>query len=207
MKKLIIIAAALLVAVSPLGAQTKRELRSAKLEAASAAKTIRKGKFKMVELGDVNTRLEQFFVKVNSGCTQVASLADGCVTENLAKLTALNNAAVEYASNAGGTVRGRITSDASTITGEQVDAIVAAYERLVLKEIKGELVPFITLMRSNKKGGYDARVYCIVDQESVHQARMRAIQLALEETRMAERYGSQISDWIDEGFDKLNKEN
>lgn len=204
MKKLIIIAAALLVAVSPLEAQTKQELRIAKSEAASAEKSIRKEKFKMVELGDINSRLEEFFLKVNSGCTQVVGLADGCVSGNLAKLTALNNAAVEYASNAGGTVRGRITSDASTISGEQLDAIVAAYERLVLKEIKGELVPFITLMRSDKKGGYDARVYCIVDQESVHKARIRAMELALEETRMAERYGSQISEWIDEGFEKID---
>lgn len=204
MKKLIIIAAALLVAVSPLEAQTKRELKIAKSEAVSAAKSIRKEKFKMVELGDINSRLEEFFLKVNSGCTQVVGLADGCVSGNLAKLTALNNAAVEYASNAGGTVRGRITSDASTISGEQLDAIVAAYERLVLKEIKGELVPFITLMRSDKKGGFDARVYCIVDQESVHKARIRAMELALEETRMAERYGSQISEWIDEGFEKID---
>lgn len=41
-KILIIIAAALLVAVSPLEAQTKRELKIAKSEAASAEKSIRK---------------------------------------------------------------------------------------------------------------------------------------------------------------------
>lgn len=204
MKNLIIIAAALLVAAAPLGAQTRRELRNARTDAASAARTIRKEKFRMVELGDVETRLGQFFTKVNGGCVQVVGIADGCVSANLAKMTALNNAAVEYASNSGGKVRGRITSDASTVAGGQVDAIVAAYERLVLKEINGELVPFITLLRKGRDGGYDARVYCLVDRESAHSARMRAMELALEETRMAERYGSMISDWIDEGFSKLD---
>lgn len=194
----------LLTAAAVLGAQTTREeFKSAKTEAAAAVKTIRKEKFQMVELGDLQKRMEHFFIKVNSGCTQVVGMSEGCTTANLAKMTALNNAVVDYASNAGGIVRGRIASDASTLTPDQVDAIVAAYERLVLKEMKGELVPYVTLIRSKKKGGYDSRVYCYVDVESAHTARLRAMELALEETRMAEKYGTQISDWIDEGFDKL----
>jgi len=185
-----------------LGAQTKAELRSVKSEAAAAAKTVKKEKFKMVELGDIQKRLEQYFTKVNSGCAQVVGIAENCTTSNLAKLTALNNAVVEYASNSGGMVRGRITSDASTMTPDQIDAIVAAYERIICKEMKGELVPFITLLR-DRKSGTDARVYCLVDVESAHAAKIRAMEIALEESRLAEKYGSQISDWIDEGFDKL----
>ena len=204
MKRFIIIAAALLVAVAPLGAQTKSELRSAKSDASSAAKSIKKDGFKMVELGDLQSRLEQFFLKVNSGCTQIVGMAENCVSANLAKVTALNNAANEYATNAGGAVRGRITSDVSSITGEQVDAIVAAYERIIYKEIQGELVPYVNLLKTRRKGGYDARVYCLVDLNGAHQARLRAMERALEETSFAERYGSQVSNWIDEGFDKMN---
>lgn len=203
MKRFIIFAAALLVAVAPLGAQSKNELKSAKSEAASAAKSINKEGFKMIELGDLQVRLEQFFLKVNSGCTQIVGMAENCVSANLAKVTALNNAANEYAANAGGAVRGRITSDVSSITGEQVDAIVAAYERIIYKEIQGELVPYVNLLKTRKKGGYDARVYCLVDLNGAHQARLRAMERALEETNFAERYGTQVSDWIDKGFDKL----
>ncbi len=193
----------LLVAASSLTAQTKHEIKSAKTEAQAAVRTIKKQKFQMVELGDLQKRMEQYFVKVNSGNTQVVGMSEGCTTANLAKLTALNNAIAEYSSNAGGTVRGRITSDASTMTENQIDAIVAAYERIIYKELKGELVPYITLLRSKNKDGYDARVYCIVDVESAHNARMKAMELALEESKLAEKYGSQISDWIDEGFEKL----
>lgn len=205
MKKIIIFTTALLIAAVSLSAQTKGELKSIKYEASAAARSIRKEKFKMVELGNIKDRLEQYFLKVNSGCQQVVGLSEGCVTANLAKISAINNAANDYASNAGGTIRGRITSEANTISEEQTDALVAAYERLVLKEIKGELIPFITLMRQNKKGGYDVRIYCIVDYETAHQARLCAMQRALEESQLAQKYGSQISNWVDEGFNKLNK--
>lgn len=203
MKKFIILAVALLVAAAPLGAQTKKELKSVKSEAATAAKSIKKEGFKMLELGDIQTRLGQYFLKVNSGCTQIVGISENCISANLAKVVALNNAANEYASNAGGIVRGRITSDMSSMADEQIDAIVAAYERIVYKEIQGELVPYVSLLKSRKKGGYDARIYCLVDQDGAHQARLRAMERALEETSLAQRYGSQVSDWIDEGFEKI----
>lgn len=203
MKRIVLIVSMLFAVASILGAQTRQELKSAKSEAAAAVKTIKKEKFQMVELGDIQKRMEHFFLKVNSGCTQVVGLSESCTTANLAKMTALNNAVVEYASNTGGTVRGRIASDASTLTPDQVDAIVAAYERLILVEMKGELVPYVTLIRNRRKNGYDSRVYCYVDVDSAHSARLRAMEQALEETRMAEKYGSQISDWIDEGFAKV----
>jgi len=204
MKKKMIFAALLLVVATALGAQTKQVLRSAKTEAAAAARTLKKEGFKMVELGDLQSRLEQFFVKISSGCVQVVGMSENCISSNLAKMTAINNAANEYASNAGGMVRGRIVSDAGTITGEQVDAIVAAYERIVLKEIKGELVPFVSVIKKNgKKGGYDGRAYCLVDLDYAHEARMKAMERALEETKYMEKYGSMISDWIDEGIEKI----
>lgn len=202
MKKIFCIAVVLLGVASLLGAQTKAELKSVKSEAAAAAKTIKKEKFKMVELGDLQKRLEQYFTKINSGCTQVVGIAENCTTSNLAKLTAMNNAVVEYASNSGGIVRGRVASDASTMTADQIDALVAAYERIICKELKGELVPYITLLR-DRSNSIDSRVYCLVDVESAHAAKIRAMEIALEESRLAEQYGSQISNWIDEGFDKL----
>lgn len=192
----------LLVAAFTLDAQTKSEIKSAKSEASSAVREIKKQKFQMVELGDVQKRMEHYFIKVNAGCPQVAGIAEGCSTANLAKVSALNNAINEYATNSGGFVRGRIASEANTITEDQLDAIVAAYERLVCKELKGELVPYMTFIRKNKKGLYDARVYCVVDVDLAHNARLKSMEFALEESKLAEKYGSQISDWIDEGFEK-----
>jgi hypothetical protein len=98
-------------------------------------------------------------------------------------------------------VKGRITSNTSSINGQQVDDIVAAYERLVLKEIKGEIQTCVTLVKESRKK-YDVRIYCLVDYDAAHAARMKAMTFALEELELSQQYGSQISDWIDEGLTK-----
>ncbi|MBO4569307.1 MAG: hypothetical protein J5674_05080, partial [Candidatus Methanomethylophilaceae archaeon] len=116
----------------------------------------------------------------------------------------LANAANEYAILEGGNVRGRIVSSASSLSGEQADNLVACFERLIEKEIRGELVPYVTCYRT-RGGRYDVRTYCIVDVDAASRARRRAMEVALEETALAEKYGTLVSDWIDEGFWKASE--
>ena len=208
---LITLAAAALVALAPLNGQDRdqtraqrREARAARKEAKAAARQLRRDGYRTVELGAVNDRLEKYFQKTASGCSQVVGTADGCVSLNLAKLTALANAANEYAILEGGNVRGRIVSSASSLSGEQADNLVACFERLVEKEIRGELVPYVTCYRT-RGGRYDVRTYCIVDVDAASRARRRAMEVALEETALAEKYGTLVSDWIDEGFWKASE--
>lgn len=204
--KLINLAAAVLVALAPVYGQDKeaakvqrKEARAARKEARAAARQLRRDGYRTVELGAVDTRLEQYFLKTGAGCRQVVGTADGCVSLNLAKLTALSNAANEYAILEGGDVRGRIVSSASSLSGEQTDNLVASFERLVEKEIRGELIPYVTCYRT-RGGAYDVRTFCIVDVDAAYRARRHAMEVALEETALAERYGTLVSDWIDEGF-------
>lgn len=199
MKKIILMMLAAIIAISPVAAQTKQELRAAKKEAKVAAKQLKKEGFKLLELGDMQMQLESYLAKAKAGCKQIVGTADNCITVNLGKIAALNNAINEYATLSGGIVKGRITSNASNIGGRQADDIVAAYERLVLKEIKGEIQTCVTLVRENQKH-YDVRVYCLVDYDAAHAAKMKAMQLALEELNLAQQFGAQISDWIDEGL-------
>lgn len=201
MKKFISILIATVVAVSPVLAQTKQDIKAAKKEAKIAAKTLLNQGYRLLELGDLQTQLENFLLKAKSGQKQVVGTAEGCMSLNLAKTTALNNAINEYATMSGGMVKGRIASNSSSINGQQVDDIVAAYERLVLKEIKGEIQGCITLVKETKKK-YDVRVYCLVDLDAAHAARMKAMSLALEELELSQKYGTEISNWIDEGFNQ-----
>ena len=201
MKKALTMMIAALLALAPVFGQNHADLKSAKKDAASAAKMLKREGFKPVELGDIKTRLEKYFIKVNAGCTQVIGVADNCMSTNLAQVTALSNAATQYAMLAGGDVRGRIVSSTTSLTGQQVDNIVSSFERLVEKGIRGELVPYVTAVRE-KKGRITARVYCIVDIDAAAQLRRRALEIALEEQSLAERYGSMVSNWIDEGFNK-----
>lgn len=195
------IVVALLLAAAPLGGQSRSDDRAARKEAAAAAKTLRREGFKPMELGDVRVRLEKYFLKVAAGCAQVVGVADNCMSTNLAQVTALSNAATQYALLSGGEVRGRILSSTTSLTGEQVDNIVSSFERLVEKNIRGELVPYVTAVRE-RRGRITARVYCIVDMDSASRLRRQALEIALEEQSLAARYGSMVSDWIDEGFAK-----
>lgn len=201
MKKVISILIATIVAVSPVFAQTKKDEKAAKKEAKIAAKSLKNEGYKLLELGDLQIQLESYLLKTKSGMKQIIGTAEDCMSLNLAKTTALNNAINEYANLSGGMVKGRITSNTSSVNGQQVDDIVAAYERLVLKEIKGEVQTYITLVRENRKS-YDVRLYCLVDYDAAHAARMKAMNLALEELELTQDYGSQVSDWIDEGLNK-----
>lgn len=200
-KKLALILIAALAALVPLDGQSKKELKDVRKEASSAAKALKRAGFKPIELGNLQTRLEKYFLKVNAGCAQVIGVADNCMSSNLAQVTALANAANQYAMLAGGDIRGRILTSTSSLTGQQVDNIVSSFERLVEKDIRGELVPYVTAVRE-RKGMISARAYCIVDVDAAYQLRRRALEIAIEEQSLSAQYGSMVSRWIDEGFNK-----
>ena len=80
-----------------------------------------------------------------------------------------------------------------------MDNLVSSFERLVEKEIRGELIPYVTAVRE-RRGAFSVRAYCIIDEDAAAQVRRRALMTALEEQKLAEQYGSMVSNWIDEGF-------
>ena len=199
MKRIVLFLVAALVALAPVSAQSRQELRAAKKEAAEAAKRLKRDGYKPVELGDIQTRLEKYFLKTYAGCAQVIGIAENCISTNLGQVTALANAANQYALLAGGDIRGRMTSSITNMNGQQMDNLVSSFERLVEKEIRGELIPYVTAVRE-RRGVYSVRAYCIIDEDAAAQVRRRALMTALEEQKLAEQYGSMVSNWIDEGF-------
>lgn len=207
MKRLIIILAAALAVLSPAPAQTtgndvkatQKTAKEASRKARSAEKSLRREGYRSYDIGTANASLQQYFQKVESGCTSIVGTSGPCITENLAKLTSLANAANEYAILHGGEIRGRITTSASSLSGAQIDNLVASFERLVEKDIRGELIPVAVFFKESG-GRFSARAYCIVDEDAAARARRHAMELALAENALAEKYGTMVSDWIDEGF-------
>jgi hypothetical protein len=127
-----------------------------------------------------------------------------CKSLNVCSAQALNNALVRYAENAGSYVRGRVVSDlfnnASGDVPEEFDKFYAAYERLVSAEIKGEVVFSAAFEKANGDGrAYQA--WFIVNEEKAGQARMRAMQRAFEETKLAQQYANQVADFVKAGFE------
>jgi len=128
-----------------------------------------------------------------------------CKSANVCKANALNNALVEYANNAGSYIRGRVTSDmfnnASASVPEEFDHFYAAYERLVQTEVKGE-VEFSFAVEKPNGDGKTYRAYFIINEEKAGKARIRAIQRAAQETKIAQEYAEQVSNFVNEGFNE-----
>ena len=127
-----------------------------------------------------------------------------CNSINVCKANALNNALREYADNASSYIRGRVVTDmfnnASATVPEEFDKFYAAYERLVSAEIKGELQFIFALEKENKQGkSYQA--WYIVNESTAHKARLRAMQQAAAESKLAQEYANQVSNFVQEGFE------
>lgn len=210
MNKFFSILIASIVAISPVLAQntitpTRKQEARAQKEAQKEAKQQQKEKFELLELGDLEMALEDFFLERNVYKKKQlvgTAIASDRAALDFARMEALNNAMNEYAMSAASMAKGRIVTNASRIGEDKTNDIVSAFERLVVGELKGEISPNITLIKKDKKGEIQVRVYCLLDLDAAHSARMRAMQNALEELQLSQEYGSEVSSWIDEGLNK-----
>lgn len=109
---------------------------------------------------------------------------------------------ISYAKQAGQTVRGRIAAEvgAGVNGGPSADSFYEGYESKVEKEIQGELKRSFSLYREKRGGGIDYRTYYIVNEEDAHKARIRAMQMAMEESEFARANAERISDFVKEAF-------
>lgn len=109
---------------------------------------------------------------------------------------------VSYAKQAGQTMRGRIAAEvgAGVNGGPSADSFYEAYESKVEKEIQGELKRSFSLYREKKEGGIDYRAYYVVNEENAHKARLRAMEMAMEESEFARANAEKISEFVQEAF-------
>ena len=118
---------------------------------------------------------------------------------------ALQNACAYYASLAGSKLKGRIVSDlAANASGDlsaEFDKFYAAYERLVEKEIKGEIQASFSLLKKNANGSNELQTFFVINEDAATKARIRAWENAARESEVAQKYAKEVSDFIKEGFD------
>lgn len=195
-KKIIFLVIASVIALSPLYAQSKREVRAIKKEAKAMARQLEEDGFRSVDFCALEPLIENYLFGAIHGHTQVIGIANESVSLNLGKLTAFTNALNEHVSMVSAEVTGRIASNSSTIDGKDREDIIEAFERRVQSEVKSEVRTCLTVVRERKKR-YDVRVYCLVDYEAAHAAHMRAMKMALEELELTQEYGEVSSGWLD----------
>lgn len=122
-------------------------------------------------------------------------------TLNQGQQWAATMAAISYSKQAGQTIRGRLTAEvgAGLNGGPAADSFYEGYESFVEKEIQGELVRSFAVYRTKEDGGIEYRCYYIVNEDEAHQARIRAMQRAMEESEFARANAERISEFVREG--------
>ena len=136
------------------------------------------------------------------GVYEVTGEASGVKSLSVGRQVASNNAAINYVQQAGRFLRGRVASDfhADGESENEFNHFYAAYETLLQKEIDGELRPSFTLVRAGKDGRYEIMSFFLVDEESASKARIKALELAAEESEAAQKIAESVRGYVKEGF-------
>ena len=197
MKKIITLIIAVLMAmpVFAQGAQYRKKLKEIKREGwelFGSSKTMKDA------LRDHYEALKQ------PGTFEVFGSAIGVQSESIGQQVAWNNASINYVQQAGSFLRGRIDTDIHTGGGKsgEFSNFYSAYETLLQKEIRGELRPSYTLIRSRGDGTYQVMAYFVVNEEAAVNARIRAAELAAKESEAAQQLAATIREYVTEGFDE-----
>lgn len=127
-------------------------------------------------------------------------------TLNQGQQWAASMVCVSYAKQAGQTVKGRLASEvgAGVNGGPSADSFYEGYESKVEKEIQGEIKRSFSLYKEKDNGGIDYKAYYIINEEDAHKARLRAMQMAMEESEFARANAERISAFVKEAFNVDN---
>ncbi|MDE6267211.1 MAG: hypothetical protein K2M07_07680 [Muribaculaceae bacterium] len=134
---------------------------------------------------------------------EVMGVSTRSKSKNVGLQMSINNACLTYAQQAGSQLKGRVISD---LAGDGIDTdaefehFYAAYERLVEKEIKGEMEQSYSIIRDNPDGTYEIETYFTVSENAATKARLRALENALKESEAAQKYADKVSQFVREGF-------
>ena len=158
--------------------------------------------------------IEHYNKRNEEGAQEIVGVASAFKSKNIGKQAAMNSAINEYARQAQTFVQGRIVSDMfnnSDDIPEEFDKFYAAYESMVVKEMKGELKPSFSVIRSKGKDDkgqevFEMETYCIVNEAEAAKARMRALENALKESELSQEYANKVSNFVREGFDLESQE-
>lgn len=126
-------------------------------------------------------------------------------SKNIGEQMAINNATIKYAQKAGSTVKGRVVSDGfanGTDDEGEFDKFYQAYERLVEQKVKNALVPSYSVIKTNPDGTYEIQAFFIVDESVARVARQAALEAALKDTNLAQKYAEKVRGFVNDKIEE-----
>ena len=198
MKKILMAAMAIIVALGNLNAQPKDNERAWWKQAKQFAKSMTKEGWKI----DGSTPLENAFYehikKTHMGEEEIISDVsenNNAQTLNLAKQWASANAASMYAREAGAKVTAALDNALldGAIKRESKDQISMSYQSAVQKTISGELQKSFGMYKVLKNGNIVYKAYYTVPEEISRQARVYALDNVKREIELAPELQEQLT--------------
>jgi len=126
-------------------------------------------------------------------------------SKNIGEQMAINNATLKYANKAGSTVKGRVVSDGFANGAEaegEFDKFYQAYERLVEQKVKNALIPSYSVIKTNPDGTYEIQAFFIVDESVARVARQAALEAAIKDTNLAQKYADKVRGYANDKIDE-----
>ncbi|MBQ7942195.1 MAG: hypothetical protein IJ328_07325 [Muribaculaceae bacterium] len=209
MKKIIFIllALCLMAPIATIDAKNKELEKALKKEFKNKKKELKKEKWKLFGSSrSLDVALLSHYDKLNTlgdDAHEIVGVASRFKSKNVGHQMAINNACITYAQQAGSHVKGRALSDMSgdgVEADKEFDHFYAAYERLVEKEIKGEMEESFSIIRENNDGTFEMQTFFIVSEKAASKARIRALENAAKESAAAQVYADKVAKFVREGF-------
>lgn len=211
MRKVVIIILAVLFAAPIENVSAQNLSKALKKEYKAKMKEFKKGKWELFgSARTVDVLLMDFYSSLdgNPNVRELVGFAPRFQSKSVGHQTAINDACRTYAQQSGSSVKGRVASDMASDgidVASEFEHFYAAYERLVEKEIQGELQEKFSMIRQidkeNGKPIYEMQTYFIVDEDAATRARIRAFENAAKESAAAQKYASKVSEFVKEGFE------
>lgn len=202
-----IMALAILLCPTYADAASKQLEKARNKELKTKLKEYKKGKWEILGSHTLEFALAEHYDKLNrlgDDGQEFEGISTQTKSKNTGKQMAVNNAVVTYAQTAGSTLKGRVVSDLSASgvsTDAELENFYAAYERLVEKEIRNEMQPSYTIIRTNPDKTYEIRTYFIVSESAASKARVRALENAAKESAAAQSMAEKMSEFVQAGFE------
>lgn len=206
MKRIIMLLLAILLTAPAYADGNKALEKALSKEYKAKLKEYRKGKWEVLGSRTLEVALARHYDRLNTlgdDGHEVEGISAAVKSKNTGKQSATNNAAIAYAQEAGSTLKGRVLSDIFADGSEpdaEFDRFYQTYERLVQKEIGDEMEHSFSIVRANPDGTYEVRSYFIISEKAASKARRRALNSAIKDTELAQKYGNKISRFVEEGF-------
>lgn len=208
MKKFLMLLMAFCLTFPVVNAQNKALEKAQKKEFEKKMKEYKKQKWQLFgSTRTLDVALLTHYDKLNTlgeDANEIMGVATKVKSKNVGHQMAINNACLTYAQQAGSHLKGRVVSDISgnaSDTEGEFDKLYAAYERLVEKEIRGELKESFSLIRDNGDGTFEIQSYFIVNEKAASLARQRALENAARESELAQKYAQKVGEFVKEGFE------